>query len=76
MICSRGVFELSPQGPFSPSHPSRRDKGGVFNPACLFSHDESGASILEGKSDITMSTVKIVENSGGFNYISYQLYVL
>jgi hypothetical protein len=26
--------------------------------------------------DITMSTVKIVENSGGFNYISYQLYVL
>ena len=73
MICNRGVFELSPQGPFSPSHPSRRDKGGVFNPACLFSHDESGASILEGKSDITMSMRARI--SGGFNYILYYLYV-
>ena len=57
------VFRVFTSGSFSPSHPSRRDKGGVFNPMPdCFLNDESGASILEGKSDIAMSTLtEIVE---------------
>jgi hypothetical protein len=49
------VFNL---GSFSPSHPSRRDKGGVFTPisSIFVSNDEElVASIMEGKSNIVMS---------------------